>query len=154
MRRYSYVGSDSIIRNAQHNKALQLTAAVLEQEDSLMPHGKICYLEIPANRAEDSARFYSDIFGWKVRERGDGNLAFDDTGGVSGTWVKEGDRTPDERTRTYIMVDSIAESLKQIENAGGRVVTPRTDIGPNMGAFAAFTDPVGNEFGLYEEPQG
>ena len=57
-----------------------------------MPHGKICYLEIPANRAEDSARFYSDIFGWKVRERGDGNLAFDDTGGVSGTWVKESDR--------------------------------------------------------------
>ncbi len=76
-----------------------------------MPHGKICYLEIPANRAEDSARFYSDIFGWKVRARGDGNLAFDDAAGVSGTWVKEGDRTPDERTRTYIMVDSIAESL-------------------------------------------
>jgi len=72
---------------------------------------------------------------------------------VSGTWVKEGDRTPDERTRTYIMVDSIAESLKQIEKAGGCVVTPRTDIGPGMGAFAAFTDPVGNEFGLYEEPQ-
>jgi len=63
-----------------------------------MPHGKMCYLEIPANRVEDSARSYSDIFGWKVRERGDGNLAFDDTGGVSGTWVKEGDRTPDERT--------------------------------------------------------
>lgn len=51
------------------------------------------------------------------------------------------------------MVDNIAESLKQIENAGGKVTTPRTDIGPNMGAFAAFTDPVGNEFGLYEEPQ-
>jgi predicted enzyme related to lactoylglutathione lyase len=118
-----------------------------------MPHGKICYLEIPATRAEDSARFYSEIFGWKVRERGDGNLAFDDTGGVSGTWVKEGDRTPDERTRTYIMVDSISESLRQIENAGGRVITPRTDIGPNLGAFAAFTDPVGNEFGLYEEPR-
>jgi predicted enzyme related to lactoylglutathione lyase len=47
-----------------------------------MPHGKICYLEIPAKRAEDSARFYSEIFGWKVRERGDGNLAFDGTGGV------------------------------------------------------------------------
>lgn len=24
---------------------------------------------------------------------------------------------------------------------------------PNMAAFAAFTDPVGNAFGLYEEPQ-
>lgn len=117
-----------------------------------MPHGKICYLEIPANRAEDSAQFYSDIFGWKVRKRGDGNLAFDDTGGVSGTWVKESDRTPDERTRTYIMVNSIAESLQRIENAGGKVITPRTDIGSNMGAFAVFTDPVGNEFGLYQEP--
>jgi predicted enzyme related to lactoylglutathione lyase len=118
-----------------------------------MPHGKICYLEIPANLAGDSARFYSEIFGWKVRERGDGNLAFDDPGGVSGTWVKEADRTPDERTRVYIMVDSIAATLEQIVVAGGRVNTPRTEIGNSMGAFAAFTDPVGNEFGLYEEPQ-
>jgi predicted enzyme related to lactoylglutathione lyase len=117
-----------------------------------MPHGRICYLEIPANRAEDSARFYADIFGWAVRDRGDGNLAFDDAGGVSGTWVKEGDRTPDERTRIYIMVDRIAESLRQIEATGGRVITPRTEIGPEMGAFAVFADPVGNEFGLYEEP--
>lgn len=116
-----------------------------------MPHGQICYLEIPANSAADSARFYSDIFGWKVRQRGDGNLAFDDTGAVSGTWVKESDRTPDERTRVYIMVDSVAESLRAIAKAGGRVITPRTEIGPGMGAFAVFVDPVGNEFGLYEE---
>src|SRR2546421_10794222 len=98
-----------------------------------MPHGKICYLEIPANRAEDSARFYSEIFGWKGRERGDGNLAFDDIGGVSGTWVKEGDRTPDERTRTYIMVDSITESLGRVQNAGAQVVRPGKDIGTGMG---------------------
>jgi predicted enzyme related to lactoylglutathione lyase len=118
-----------------------------------MSHGKICYLEIPAKTAEASAEFYSRIFGWKVRERGDGELAFDDPGGVSGTWVKESDRTPDERTRTYIMVDAITDTLKQIQAAGGRVVTPRTEIGASMGAFAAFTDPVGNEFGLYEEPR-
>ncbi len=117
-----------------------------------MPHGKICYLEIPANRAEDSAKFYATIFGWAVRPRGDGNLAFDDTGGVSGTWVKVADRTSDERTRVYIMADSITATLQQIVAAGGRVLTPRTEIGPNMGAFAAFADPVGNEFGLYEEP--
>jgi len=117
-----------------------------------MPHGKICYLEIPANSAEDAAAFYSTIFGWNVRQRGDGNLAFDDAGSVSGTWVEEADRTPDERTRVYIMVDSIAESLEQIQTVGGKVLTSRTEIGPNMGAFAAFADPVGNEFGLYEEP--
>ena len=117
-----------------------------------MSHGKICYLEIPAKTAEASAQFYSSIFGWKVRTRGDGELAFDDPGGVSGTWVKESDRTGDEQTRVYIMVDAIAETLSRIQAAGGRVVTPRTEIGPGMGAFAAFTDPAGNDFGLYEEP--
>lgn len=117
-----------------------------------MAHGKICYLEIPATRVEDAAAFYSGIFGWKVRARGDGNLAFDDTGAVSGTWVKEQDRAPDERTRVYIMVDEIGATLEEIMAAGGRTLTPRTEIGPGMGAFAIFMDPVGNAFGLYEEP--
>jgi predicted enzyme related to lactoylglutathione lyase len=49
------------------------------------------------------------------------------------------------------MVDDIAEALANIEAAGGRTLTPRTEIGPGMGAFAAFADPVGNQFGLYEE---
>ena len=119
-----------------------------------MAHGKICYLEIPAKTGEASAEFYSSIFDWKIRKRGDGAIAFDDTeGGVSGTWVKEGDYTPGEHTRTYIMVDKITDSLKKIEAKGGRVLTPRTEIGTGMGAFAIFADPVGNEFGLYEEPR-
>jgi predicted enzyme related to lactoylglutathione lyase len=118
-----------------------------------MPHGKICYLEIPAKTGEESSAFYSKIFGWKVRPRGDGNLAFDDSGSVSGTWVKEGDRTPGEQTRIYIMVDNIADTLQEIAASGGRVRTPRTDIGPGTGAFAIFTDPAGAEFGLYEEPE-
>ena len=50
------------------------------------------------------------------------------------------------------MVDDISVTLKQIEGAGGRITTPRKEIGPGMGAFAAFLDPAGNEFGLYEEP--
>jgi predicted enzyme related to lactoylglutathione lyase len=117
-----------------------------------MPHGKICYLEIPARTGEESAAFYSKIFGWKISRRGDGALAFDDSAGVGGTWVKESDRTPDETTRTYIMVDRIEETLKQIEASGGRILTPRTEIGPGVGAFAVFADPAGTEFGLYEEP--
>jgi uncharacterized protein len=90
------------------------------------PHGNVCYLEIPAITAETSADFYRGIFGWTIRKRGDGELAFDDSGGVSGTWVKESDRTPDEQTRIYIMVDDIQDSLNKIEAAGGRVLTPRT----------------------------
>jgi predicted enzyme related to lactoylglutathione lyase len=97
-----------------------------------MTHGKVCYLEIPATTAEASADFYRDIFGWTIRKRGDGELAFDDAGGVSGTWVKESDRTPDEQTRIYIMVDDIPDALKKIEAAGGRVLTPRTNIAATL----------------------
>jgi predicted enzyme related to lactoylglutathione lyase len=51
-------------------------------------NGKLCYVEIPALDVARSAAFYQDVFGWKVRQRGDGQTAFDDTTGeVSGAWV-------------------------------------------------------------------
>lgn len=40
--------------------------------------GKICYIEIPARDADESARFYERVFGWKIRLRSSGELAFDD----------------------------------------------------------------------------
>jgi predicted enzyme related to lactoylglutathione lyase len=122
-------------------------------QEKTMPHGKICYLKIPADRPGDAATFYSDIFGWKVRERSNGNLAFDDSGSVSGTWVKQAEPTSEKRTRIYIMVDSIASTLQQIVAAGGKVLTPRTELDHGKGgAIAFFADPAGNEFGLHEEP--
>ena len=117
-----------------------------------MPNGKICYLEIPATDIETSADFYATVFGWTVRIRGDGARAFDDTtGAVSGSWIMG--RTPrsDPGMLTYIMVDSIDAALAKVVNGGGRVVTPRTPIGPSGEAYATFLDPAGNLVGLYEE---
>jgi predicted enzyme related to lactoylglutathione lyase len=116
-------------------------------------NGKICYVEIPATDVDASARFYTDVFAWKVRARGDGTRAFDDTSGaVSGTWVVGRPPQHESSMLTYIMVDSIDASLKKIAKAGGRVATPKTSIGP-AGAFATFHDPAGNLVGLYQEPQ-
>jgi uncharacterized protein len=51
-------------------------------------NGKICYIEMPAIDITRSADFYTKVFGWHTRRRGDGSLAFDDAvGEVSGTWV-------------------------------------------------------------------
>ena len=59
-------------------------------------NGKICYIEMPATDIARSAEFYKKVFGWNLRKRGDGNIAFDDTiGEVSGTWVLG--RTPTEK---------------------------------------------------------
>jgi len=51
-------------------------------------NGKICYLEVPATDVQSSAAFYESVFGWRMRTRGDGATAFDDsTGEVSGAFV-------------------------------------------------------------------
>jgi hypothetical protein len=58
----------------------------------------------------------------------------------------------DERLTSPVItidVDGIDDALKQIEDAGGSTVTPRTAI-PGMGAFAYFKDSEGNVLGLWE----
>ena len=51
-------------------------------------NGKVCYIELPANEINKSASFYQNVFGWQIRQRTDGTIAFDDTvNEVSGKWV-------------------------------------------------------------------
>ncbi len=43
-------------------------------------NGKICYIEMPAIDINASASFYKAVFGWNIRQGGDGSTSFDDTG--------------------------------------------------------------------------
>jgi uncharacterized protein len=50
----------------------------------------------------------------------------------------------------YIMVDSVAETLKSIRGNGGSVVQ---EIGADAPEITArFKDPAGNIIGLYQQP--
>ncbi|HEX3234582.1 MAG TPA: VOC family protein [Gemmatimonadales bacterium] len=119
-----------------------------------MSNGKICYVEIPSDDVERSARFYVEVFGWTVRIRGDGQRAFDDsTGAVSGSWVLGRPPQRQPGMLTYIMVDSIEQALGQVTAAGGTVVTPLTPLHAAGEAFATFADPGGNVVGLYQQPR-
>ena len=114
-------------------------------------NGKICYLEIPALDARRSADFYSQIFGWTIRVRGDGHLAFDDTvGEVSGSFVSG--RPPAlPGLLFYIMVDSVEATLERVLALDGTVVQPIGVEAPEI--TARFMDPGGNVIGLYQERQ-
>jgi uncharacterized protein len=119
-----------------------------------VPNGKICYLEIPAADIDTSVRFYSKVFGWQIRTRGDGSRAFDDpTGAVSGSWVLGRVPSTSPGILTYIMVDSIEATLESLLQAGAQVVTPLTPLGTPGEAYATFADPAGNILGLYQQPQ-
>ncbi len=114
-------------------------------------HGKICYVEMPALDVQRSAEFYAKVFGWKIRQRGDGATAFDDaTGQVSGTWVKGRPPSSQPGLLVYIMVDSVAATIDAVTANGGVLVQPIGADAPEV--TARFRDPGGNVIGLYQEP--
>jgi predicted enzyme related to lactoylglutathione lyase len=116
-----------------------------------LANGKICYLEIPATDVARSAEFYTQIFGWSIRRRGDGSTAFDDgVGQVSGAWVLGRPPASDPGLLIYVMVDSVAATMEKIVVNGGEIVQP---IGADASEITArFRDPAGNVIGLYQHP--
>jgi predicted enzyme related to lactoylglutathione lyase len=113
--------------------------------------GKICYLQIPALDVKRSADFYRDVFGWNIRDHGNGALAFDDgVGEVSGAWVTGRAPMSDVGLLVYIMVDDVAATADVILAQGGEIVQPIGGDAPEI--TARFRDPAGNVLGIYQEP--
>ena len=113
----------------------------------------IVHVEIPATDTKGAGRFYADVFGWNVNT----DPTFDYTmfqveGGPGGGFVGLAGSDPMGRkpgeVLVYIGTDDIDASLREVEAHGGKVVTPKTEI-PQTGWFGVFTDPTGNQVGLF-----
>lgn len=116
-------------------------------------NGKICYIEMPATDIARSAAFYEKVFGWNIRQRGDGHTAFDDgVGEVSGSWVLGRPPSTAPGLMVYIMVDSVEATVAAITANGCEIVQPIGADAPEI--TARFRDPGGNVIGLYQEPKG
>lgn len=116
-----------------------------------LANGKICYIEMPAGDIARSAEFYKRVFGWNIRQRGDGHTAFDDTTGeVSGSWVLRRPPASAPGLLLYVMVDSVAATVDLIVANGGEIVQPIGADAPEI--TARFRDPGGNVLGLYQQP--
>jgi len=114
-------------------------------------NGKICYVEIPAIDIQVSANFYRGVFGWNLRTRGDGAIAFDDAvGQVSGTWILGRKPMTEAGLLIYVMVDSVAATIDAVVANGGTIVQPIGGDAPEI--TARFSDPAGNVLGLYQQP--
>ena len=114
-------------------------------------NGKICYIQIPATDIDRSPEFYSTVFGWNIRRRNNGSVAFDDTTGqVSGAWVLGRPPSSTPGLLFYIMVDNVATTIDKITAQGCEIAQP---IGGDPAEITArFRDPGGNIIGLYQEP--
>ncbi|WP_276502674.1 VOC family protein [Terrimonas pollutisoli] len=104
---------------------------------------------------QEQKKFYETIFGEPVTEmpRPDfkyGMLPADMQNGVGGGIVQGESYEPsDKGTLIYLNGgDDLAVPLSKVEKAGGKILLPKTSIGPN-GFMAHFTDSEGNKVALH-----
>ena len=124
--------------------------------------GRVVHFEIPTDDVARAKEFYGSIFGWQLQDMGEAmggyTLALttpvdqqtqvpSEPGAINGGLMKRSAETPSPVIT--VEVDAIDDALKQVESAGGTIVTPRSEI-PGMGAYAYFKDPEGNVLGLWE----
>src|SRR5262245_45352845 len=124
---------------------------------------KVVHFEIPFENKERAMRFYSQSFGWQLRDMPEMNYVMANTvdtgpdyrptepGAINGGLFQRPKEAPGPVI--YVGVDSVEAAIKKVQASGGKVVTPKTAI-PGMGAYGRVADPEGNVIGLFEGAQG
>ena len=114
---------------------------------------RVIHFEIPADDLERAANFYRKAFGWKI-EKWPGPMEYwmvttgtDGTPGINGGLMRK--QAPTLATTNTIGVDSVDAAVTAVQNAGGKLVVPKTPI-PTIGYFAYCQDPEGNLFGVMQ----
>jgi predicted enzyme related to lactoylglutathione lyase len=110
----------------------------------------VAWFEITGKDGPGLQRFYSQLFGWKVNDAGDGSgyglVEANDKGIGGGIGAAPGGSAGG--VSFYVEVSNLARYLAKAEELGGATVVPPTEI-PNFGlTFAYFADPEGHVVGL------
>lgn len=116
------------------------------------------WFEIPVADFDRARRFYSAIFDFDMPEMQMGPhrmgfLLHEQGTGVGGAIVEGEYYVPSaEGSLVYLSGGSdLSHVLGRVEAAGGRVLTPKTQISEEFGYFALFTDSEGNRIGLHSQ---
>ncbi len=110
----------------------------------------IVHFEIPVDDIERAKKFYTELFGWEIKEEPEMKYYMIKTSGenpVDGGMMKR--EHPQQQITNYIDVCCVDEYSKKIEKLGGKVVMPKTAV-PGMGYFAVCLDTENNAFGIWE----
>jgi uncharacterized protein len=110
---------------------------------------KFEHMELSTDDPEGARKFYSALFGWKVRDVPMGNgYSYMLIEGLGGITPKMMPGTP-TGWLGYIGVPNLEKTVEKARALGGEILMPRTEI-PNMGYFAVFRDPTGGPFAAWE----
>lgn len=117
---------------------------------------RVVHFELPADDPERAARFYSDVFGWKV-QKWEGPMEYwllmtgdPSKPGIDGGLMRACPDSPPRTPINTIGVESVDESVARVCGAGGSVAMPKHAI-PGVGWIAYCKDTEGVLFGLMQE---
>ena len=110
-------------------------------------HG-FCHIEIPTTDPQKSKDFYEKIFDWKMNISNPKYIQFSTPDNEGGGFTPTSKPTQDG-VLLYIEVEDIEKKLKEIEQAGGKVIKDKTGISPEYGFYALFNDPCGSLLGIW-----
>lgn len=106
------------------------------------------HTEIPTTDVQKSKDFYAKIFGWTMSEDMPGYVLFK-TGDNQGGGFTQDTKPTRDGVVLYIEVEDIDKKLTEVEAAGGKKLKGKTQISPEYGYYATFTDPCGTIMALW-----
>ncbi|NDJ62281.1 MAG: VOC family protein [Chloroflexi bacterium] len=115
----------------------------------------VIWIEIPAADIERAVKFYSTIFEqeFQIVDTPERRFALFPMGqdGAGGSIVQiDGFEPGDKGTLAYLSTgEDLTPVMNRINAAGGKVVTPKTDLGGGFGFYAMFNDTEGNTLALH-----
>jgi uncharacterized protein len=127
-------------------------------KEVVMAHA-ISWFEIPANNLERAVKFYEEVLEANLQklDMGSSVMAFlpstqDEVGGAIVHVPDETQGYKPSHSGSVVYLNGgndLSDKLVRVEAAGGKVITPKTDIGQGFGYFAFFEDTEGNRVGFH-----
>jgi predicted enzyme related to lactoylglutathione lyase len=123
-------------------------------EMTMPKHGEFCWTEIATNNLEACKSFYTNVFGWELKESKatsedfeyqefSANQANYPMGGMYEI-SKEmfGENAPPPHFMNYISVDNVDETTSKAYDLGAKIIKSPMEV-PNIGKMSIIQDPAG-----------
>ena len=113
-------------------------------------HGKLNYIEFPANDIQATKKFFSAAFSWSFEDYGPEYTAFSDQGLDGGFYKSEMKSSAENGAALVIFYSSELETtLSEVEAAGG-TISQQIFSFPGGRRFH-FIEPSGNELAVWSD---
>ncbi len=122
----------------------------------------VVHFEMPAADTRRAAKFYSDAFGWNMKQMGadmghyllagttetDANRMVKTPGNINGGFYPISSQSG-HITTVVISVQNLSASMEKVKKAGGQIIGEPMEI-PDIGRFVSIMDSEGNKVGMLQ----